>query len=124
MLVSQYSSKKNRVLYPESIEFGQDCIEVYRLRDYREHIFNRAQSLHAEMLDFNLFKKWQVNSSLGFCYSQMTPCIVVVDLETVGQDNSEWKEISIDYELLNKIGHHECHRVAQDLPILATKRHV
>ena len=54
----------------------------------------------------------------------MTPCMVILDLETIDQQDSEWKEISIDFELLNKIGHHECHNLAQDLPILVTKRHI
>lgn len=53
MLVSQYSSKKNRVVYPDTLEFGQNCVEVYRLLSYEEHIFKKVQSLHEPMVDFD-----------------------------------------------------------------------
>lgn len=124
MLVSQHSSKKNRIAYPESVEIGQDCLEVFRLINFKEHIFNQVQSLREPMIDFWLYNKWQVNKFRGYCQNQLTPALVMLDLTTVGQEGSEWKEINIDFTMLNKLGQNKCYNLAQDLPILITKRHV
>lgn len=112
MLVTQYESKKNRQIFPETVEFAKNCIEVFRLRDFDEHIFQATRSLHDEMIDFELHKKWQLNTYQGFCQSQLTPTLLMFDYATAGKPGSDWQETDIDFPLLNKIGFNKCYRLA------------
>ena len=87
-------------------------MEVFRLTEYEEHIFKRARKLNEKMIDLDLCRKWQVNVSTGYCQNQLTPSIVIFDSSMIGQENSPWKEIDLDYSLLSQLGLNQCYSLA------------